>query len=244
MVDAGHRPLPGKPSMNRLLSVLALAAVTIAATSCSESTTGPAAGPGRGISPFAAVFDNSAISGQGQTITSDFTVSSAGGTFTILNGRYKVSVPADAVCDPTTSTYGPTEWDKPCATLPQGRQVQIHAVLSSAGGMAVDFSPALRFSPSKVVTISTDQFSNTLKQNGAYFQTHLSLLNSLPIYSSSIGSSAADFGADASLVTHVDFSTGSVWRRVKHFSGYYMSSGEPCTPSPDVPDCVYVDGIQ
>jgi hypothetical protein len=228
--------------MNRLLSVLAVAAVAVAATSCSESATGPVAEPTQGISPFSAAFDN-AFGGQGQIITSDFTVTSAGGTFTILNGRFKVSFPADAVCDPTTSTYGPTEWDAPCATLAQGSQIQIHAVLSTAGGTGVDFSPALRFSPSKVVTLSTDQFSNTLRQNVSYFQTHLSLLNLLPIYASSGGAASIDFGADASVITHIDFTTGSVWRRIKHFSGYFQSSGLACTPSPDVPDCVQVDGL-
>ena len=103
--------------MNRLLSTLALAAVAVAATSCSDSATAPVASPARGISPFSAAFDNSAWSGQGQTITSDFVVTGAGGTFTILNGRYKVAFPAGSICDPTTSTYGPTEWDSPCEAM-------------------------------------------------------------------------------------------------------------------------------
>ncbi|MEO7084692.1 MAG: hypothetical protein ABI442_10155 [Gemmatimonadaceae bacterium] len=231
--------------MKRLLNACALAAVAVAAASCSDSTTGPVVEQARAISPFSAAFDNAnAPGGQGQVITSNFTVTSSGGTFTILNGRYKVTVPADAVCEPTTSTYGATEWNQPCDTLAPGRQIAIHAVLSSSGGMGVDFSPALRFSPSKVVTIGTDQFANTLKQNVAYYQTHVSLLNYLPIYSLGGGASSVDFGTDPSLITHVDFNTGSVWRRVKHFSGYYLSSGQPCNPSPDVPDCVQVDGLR
>jgi hypothetical protein len=230
--------------MNRLLATLALAAVAVAATSCGDSATGPVASPTRGISPFAAAFDNSQGSNQGSTITSDFVVSGTGGTFTILNGRYKVTFPSGSICDPATSTYGPTEWDAPCNAISPNRQIQIHVTMSSVAGQGIDFSPALRFSPSRVVTISTDQFSAMLKQNAAFYADHLSVLNFLPIYSGAVGSASADFGVDPSVITHVNLSTGTVWRRVKHFSGYYMSSGQPCTPSPDVPDCVEVDGLQ
>jgi hypothetical protein len=52
----------------------------------------------------------------------------------------------------------------------------------------------------------------------------------------------ADYLSDPSLVTHVDLNTGTVWRRVKHFSGYLMGSGESCEPSPDFPECIAVDG--
>jgi hypothetical protein len=229
--------------MKQLLSTLAFAAVAVAATSCGDSATGPVATSPRALSPFAAAFDNSQ-SGQGQSaITSDFTVTPSGGTFTILNGRYKITFPAGSICDPATSTYGPTEWDAPCSVMTQG-QVQIHAALSSSGGQGIDFSPALRFSPSTVVTISTSQFSGMLKQGQSYYAAHLSLLNFLPIYSASAGIASADFAIDPSVITHIDFATGLVWRRVKHFSGYYMSSGQPCTPSPDVPDCVQVDNLQ
>ncbi|MGH7619771.1 MAG: hypothetical protein ACREPM_21370 [Gemmatimonadaceae bacterium] len=47
-----------------------------------------------------------------------------------------------------------------------------------------------------------------------------------------------DASTDASLVTHINLSTGAVWRRIKHFSGYSVTAGTACDPSPDNPDCV------
>jgi len=47
---------------------------------------------------------------------------------------------------------------------------------------------------------------------------------------------------NAFIATHVNLTTGIVWRRVKHFSGYNISSGLPCDPSPDDPDCIDTGG--
>jgi hypothetical protein len=40
----------------------------------------------------------------------------------------------------------------------------------------------------------------------------------------------------------VNLTTGLVWRRVKHFSGYSVTSGLACDPSPGNPDCVDTGG--
>jgi hypothetical protein len=58
-------------------------------------------------------------------------------------------------------------------------------------------------------------------------------------YTPDLGTSAyTDAGKDNSLITHVNLSTGFVWRRVKHFSGYNILTGLPCDPSPDDPNCI------
>jgi hypothetical protein len=51
-----------------------------------------------------------------------------------------------------------------------------------------------------------------------------------------------DAGYDLSQITHINLSTGLVWRRIKHFSGYNVTSGLPCDPSPDDPDCIDTGG--
>src|SRR5215213_3539441 len=45
----------------------------------------------------------------------DFTVDSKGGTFNV--GPHYVKFPANSICDPASTTYGPTEWDKPCQVI-------------------------------------------------------------------------------------------------------------------------------
>jgi hypothetical protein len=207
---------------------------------CSDSTTSlPQAAP---HAPSAPAFDLSATGLALGSTESDFIVSANGGSFSL--GAYTVSFPGNSVCDPTISTYGSTEWDKNCTVLSDGQSIKIHATVSlTSGGITVDFTPALRFSPSAKVIISTDVFASFILANQDYFRTHHSALSAFAIlYSPGLGSKAvSDFAADRSVTTHVDLSTGIVWRRVKHFSGYSIITGEACEPSPDNPDCIEIE---
>jgi len=224
----------------------ALAALALAAA-CSDSGTAPEASsrvrPASASSLSAPAFDYSSVGHFGAQ-SADFALTSNGGTFNV-NGLFTVNFPANSVCDPSVSTYGADQWDAPCATLPDGQTIQLHATaVLTPNGIRVDFTPHLRFAPSANVTISTDVFAPMLRLNRGYFAQHPEALNSLALdYAASLGSNPVeDFLSDPSLITHVDLSTGRVWRRVKHFSGYSQTSGQPCDPSPDNPDCVEVDG--
>ena len=213
----------------------------IVAAACGESATSPSAAR-PSLSPNAPVFDYTTTSSSLGFFQQDFVVTSAGGSFNV-GGLYTLNFPANSVCDPARSTYGPTEWDNPCTTLDDGQAVSIHAVFSlTSAGLSVDFSPALRFSPSTQVTISTAIFAPIIKANRDYFAKNPSVLNPLAIlYAPSLGvTGTSDYSRDASVITHVDLTSGLIWRRVKHFSGYSMTTGESCEPAPDNPDCVEV----
>jgi hypothetical protein len=221
---------------------LAAGLVLMAVAACNEATTVPTSPETRSLSPAAPVFDLGSTGHSFGLLSSDFTLTSRGGSFAIA-GLYTVSFPENSVCNPDNSSYGPTEWDKNCSTLRAGQSVKVHAVLSLAsGGLAIDFTPDLRFSPSSQVTIATDIFAPVLKANKDYFLSHPGSLNFLAIsYASSLGaSSVKDYKSDASLITHVNLLTGQIWRRVKHFSGYNVFTGLSCDPTPDSPDCVDV----
>lgn len=214
-------------------------AALIAAAACSEPSATPT---GLAASRTAPAFDYSGSGAYG-TQSSSFTVTSKGGSFS-LGGVFTVNFPNNSICDPDLSSYGPGEWDRSCVTLGD-RAVNITAtVLLTPNGAAVDFSPALRFAPEKVVTISTDIFASTILANKAYYQANPSALRPLAIYySNRLGSAGiADYLSDPTLVTHIDLTTGRVWRRVKHFSGYSQTSGLACNPSPDDPDCIEIQG--
>ncbi len=209
--------------------------------SCSDVATAPTRDAQRGISQPAPSFSMTNLGAFGFAPAS-ITLTANGGTFVI--GQYTLTVPPNAVCDPTQSTYGPTEWDQPCVTLAPGHSVVVFAGLSlGASALGVDFSPALRFSPDAMVTMSTGAFSTTLLTNTAYYSANPGALNSLVMYYAQGSGLPAemDFATDPSVITHVNMTTGRVWRRVKHFSGYIISVGLACTPSPDVPECVQVD---
>ena len=223
------------------LSVAGVAVLAGLSTSCSDSTTVPDRSvvrhePVTGA-PTLDLNSGSLFSG---TRSTTFTVTSAGGRFQIGNS-YWVTFPANSICDPSTSSYGPGTWDDPCATLPDGQSVTITATYGfTTSGYGVDFQPALRFNPNTKVTIATSAYSFALTFFADYFAANPSALHFLGIYyaPSLDGSAQTDAGRDASLVTHVNLSTGIVWRRIKHFSGYNVYSGLPCDPSPDDPDCI------
>jgi len=228
--------------MQASVRAFAACAALLALGACSDSTTTPSPAT-RALSPAAPVFDF-ASTGTALGVTDvDFAITSDGGSF-VIGGLYTVSFPANSVCDPARSTYGSTEWDKDCTLLDPGQAVKVHATLSlTSAGLAVDFTPALRFSPSAKVIISTDIFAPVITANRDYFQKNRDALNALAIfYSKSIGAQGEkDFATDKSVGTHIDLNTGIIWRRVKHFSGYSIVTGESCDPSPDNPDCVVID---
>ena len=149
--------------------------------------------------------------------------------------------PANSICDPATSTYGPGTWNDPCSTLADGQSVTITATYGfTASGFTIDFSPALRFNPNTKVLIATNVYANAITSHADYYAANPSALHYLGIYyrPQLDGAAQTDAGSDASLVTHVNLNTGIVWRRIKHFSGYNVYTGLPCDPSPDDPDCV------
>ena len=220
---------------------LATCAAVVSLAACGDSATSPgAAGP----RPFSSApsLNFSATSSVLGTTTTDIVVGSQGGSFSV-GGLYTLNFPANSICDPARSSYGPTEWDNACVTLGSDQTITLHAVLTlSTNGLAVDFSPALRFNPATEVTISTDIFAPVIRANREFFSKNPSALNPLAIlYSPDLGATEfSDYAKDASLVTKVNLGNGRIWRRVKHFSGYSMTSGEACEPAPDNPDCIEV----
>lgn len=195
----------------------------LAVAACGDSSTGPRATAPRALSASAGpAFDvGGREHGDESTESAEFTLTAKGGVFSIKN-VYSVNFPANSVCSPR-STYGPGEWDSPCSTLRGKQAIQIHATLSvTSNGVAVNFSPELRFSPSKTVKLSTGIFAAQLQSN----PTALFPINFAP----SLGSSGvADYLTDTSLVTRAG-PDGTEWRRIKHFSGYLIGAGDVCDP--------------
>lgn len=149
-------------------------------------------------------------------------------------GAFTVIYPRNAVCDPNRSGYGPDEWQKPCETLRKPIVMQAKFWVDEQGVAYADFSPDIRFDPSKkvwLVTYIPDVVGVTLTDA---IRSQYSIN-----YTVSIGQERffVDDGAiDPALATA--FGTqrngtgnGYAWRRIYHFSGYYVRSGYACDSS-------------
>ena len=235
-----------KTFMARPSTRIAVAGAIVAALmigGCSESTAPTASARGIRVGADGRP-DLRPVALFGGPRTTSFTITAAGGSFDV--GLFTVNFPANSVCDPNVSSYGPGTWDAPCVTLGANDAITVKATygFTLAGGPVVDFTPALRFSPKTSVTISTDIYAPVLTFFKSYFLSNPDALRFFGVYyTPDFGTTAfTDAGFDASQQTHVNLTTGSVWRRIKHFSGYNVSSGLPCDPSPDDPDCIDTGG--
>jgi hypothetical protein len=224
-----------------LRSLAAIAALVVAA-GCGEAPSAPSATT---LAPSnrAPSFDLSARRGFGAQQSTTFKLTARGGTFTVGAGLFQVAFPAGSVCDPQLTQDAPSLWNQDCVTLGGRDVIEVTATVRlGVDGLAIDFQPGLRFAKDAGVTISTYAFAPIIVANRGYFAQHPSALRPLAMYytSSLGGEQVADYLLDPSLVTHIDLSTGRVWRRVWHFSGYSITNGQACDPSPDDPDCVEV----
>ena len=150
----------------------------------------------------------------------DFIVTPSGGFFNL--GPHGVYFPAHAICDPAVSTYGVGEWDKKCRPLRQN--IQIHAEIRYIDGHHyVDFSPALRFVPSKKESEWVYMYMRLGpgKSGAALTKEDLNILW-FPYFGAQPVDESID---DPTQRTFIHEPTGYAVRRIKHFSGYQAHAG-------------------
>jgi hypothetical protein len=167
-----------------------------------------------------------------------FTLSPAGGVAKI--GGYTLGYPANAVCDPSVTAYGPDEWKNPCVTLDE--PITITAKYwTEDGRLHADFSPDIRFDPSKTVVIATYVKELVGAELSSDEVTSFSMW-----YSARIGDTRyfIDDGAvDPDVATRFGQSedgksNGRVSRRVYHFSGYFVREGLWCDDGAEFNDAL------
>lgn len=129
-------------------------------------------------------------------------------------GPHTLDIPAKAVCDPS-SGYDLESFDRGCKG--EKAPITITAVVSSTadGTPRIDLMPELRFSPKKSVTLTL------------YVPTLTSAWSDRSILYCATQSLAAcvdESLLDPTLRTHADYESGTLFRRIKHFSGYFVES--------------------
>ena len=152
------------------------------------------------------------------SLSADFTVTPSGGMFSL--GNNAVYFPANSICDPATSSYGPDQWDAPCTPL--DHDISFHAEVrrdTVSGQTWVDFTPAVRFVP----TDDPNQTVWMLMKAGVDVTdaNYVGLaMQWMPTGSPDLAVDEAS--TDSSLKTYVDIERDVVFRRVKNFSGYIV----------------------
>lgn len=152
------------------------------------------------------------------SMSADITVTPTGGTFVL--GKHAIHFPANSICDPRTSTYGPTEWDAPCAVLTE--PIQIHAEIRHRDGYQwIEFTPNLRFVP------TNDPYQYVwLYMKSEQAQDPDVLSRFAILWAPDDSMFAVDESAtDPTLTTYLWRDGGVLFRRIKHFSGYQGSDG-------------------
>jgi hypothetical protein len=129
-----------------------------------------------------------------------------------IPGGHKISFPVAAVCDPLLSSYGVTEWDKPCAPLVAPIAITATSYIADNGHPYVDFQPALRFVPGSDVVLY-------MKDKDAAANPTATIK-----WCDALGVCVDESVTQPSAVTRRDVNNNIVYRLIKHFSGYLISA--------------------
>ena len=129
-------------------------------------------------------------------------------------GPHTLDIPSRAICT-RSSGYGRSSFDLDCKR--ESGQVTITALVrSTASGIPrIDVSPAMRFSPTRTVTLSL--YVPTLTPDPSAWRI-------LYCATQSMDHCIDEAELDPTLATHLDYGSRTLFRRIKHFSGYYVES--------------------
>lgn len=225
----------------RIVAAALVGGIVVASSACSvgslDQTTAPRSiaptpSASRGPASFDPSVFGSAIPDMSKdgtyTVVLDPTVAN-----TLVMAGNTLVVPAGSVCDLGTSGYGPTLWDAACA--PQLRPVQLTIIVNSSSGegASIDFNPALRFSPLAKVTLTLSAPSVSMQDAKNWVILYCPTSTSTTSGSGSGGSGGGKDGNkcvnealnDKDLQTFIDYDAKQLFRRIKHFSLYRVSSG-------------------
>ena len=219
--------------MRRYVPVL-IAGIALIAAACGDTVAPPASVSATDLKLFGTVEREVRVRPSGQTnvATATFVIPAAGGRVQV--GEFSLRFPANSVCDPATSQYGPEYWLAPCTTLSTDFQITAK-VFSGNGESHVEFSPDIRFHPDRWVTISVvrteiigQRLTPSLMRKYAIWMTR---------QQGEIRQYIDDTRGDPTLVTRFNTETGLVWRRIRHFTGVVIHTGT-CTETPSDPSCM------
>ncbi|HEY4305323.1 MAG TPA: hypothetical protein VGM82_12680 [Gemmatimonadaceae bacterium] len=201
--------------MNKAIKTVLMLTAMLAA-GCSESTVAPKSAtldstiPGGGAT--------AALTGT-DTLRFSFVIDPNRSTSYYLGQGNTITFPAGSLCDPNRSSYGPTEWDKWCPAASSPVTVNTKAWLDAAGQPHLDFDRHVRFVP-------TWNPAGWVMLTLSDYGTGINLWSNISYCATEFASSCIDESkSDPTVATVNNPVTGKLTRRVKHFSGYSLTSG-------------------
>lgn len=128
-----------------------------------------------------------------------------------------IAIPANTICDPATTRYGPTEWLKPCTRATRPIEFEVTTWIDLKGRPQARFEPDVRFDPSAAKPVQLF-FKDYLLRN--YSTIYIP-------YCPVMGTCVKEEATDSFLTTKVTpITTGGYWvyRNLRHFSGYNVTA--------------------
>lgn len=200
---------------------LLLCGVVVASSACSMDATAPGslAAPGG-----ASTVKGGKAAGTIGATSSDRFAGSKQDTYTVTIdpqrrnllhfGPHLLDIPARAICA-AGSGYGAAAFDLACES--EKDPVTIIALVRTAadGTPRIDLMPELRFSPRRMVTLELF-VPNLTHESSAW--------NILYCATQSMDQCVDEAELDPSMRTHADFGASTLFRRIKHFSGYFVET--------------------
>jgi hypothetical protein len=159
-----------------------------------------------------------------------FDIPAAGGSVRV--GEFTITFDANAVCDPTTSGYGPEFWLQDCQTLTTDFPITAR-VFTANGQSHVEFFPDIRFHPAKnvIASVVRPEIRGASDEQLAVFEVwYTKRIEDTRYY-------IDEAWFDPSLATQFDRDKGLVIRPMRHFSGAVIHVGDFCLEVPLDPAC-------
>ncbi|HEY6218745.1 MAG TPA: hypothetical protein VIV65_01735 [Gemmatimonadaceae bacterium] len=135
-------------------------------------------------------------------------------------GDHMIVIPAGGVCDPyapgAAADYASKAWDKDCAAASAPIVFTVTSFEDANGVPYVQFEPSVRFVPTKETYLYL--------KDGTRKEAKI-----LTIQYCSVATNCVDESlSDATLATHRLANSRILYRRLKHFSGYSVTSAGDC----------------
>ena len=205
----------------RYVPVLIAGTVLIAAA-CRDTVAPPSAAPVTTLELFADQSFSRIVSsteGAGAN-TLNFTFTRAAGSVRL--GEFTLTWQDDSVCDPATSGYGVGYWKKECAAATSDIPMTVR-MWEDNGRVYADFSPDIRFSASKIVTLKVNRPEIVGRRLTRKIVAKYSIYYTFRVANTRLYIDEA--WGDPTQRSQFDTQTGDVWRLIRHFSGFVIRTG-------------------
>lgn len=155
---------------------------------------------------------------RGDTTVQKFTVNPLDGKLIVFgkSSTHVVAIPANTICDPKTTVYGPETWMLPCTLARSSVSFEVRSWNGSDGRPRVDFFPDVRFSPSAPEPVRLYLQAPALVN---YSEAYIPYCNALNLC---VNEELAD-PEQRSYVSPLTTSGYWVYRTLRHFSGYAVA---------------------